>query len=636
MRKFLAAVLLFNCLLTGCTIVRTEDPNAVRIGVCLKQADSPYRQALERVLPHAGYYVNFLSGRNDQSVQNKQIGHLIEESYDLLIVEPVMAAAAEDISQFLQTADMPAVLLGSFPETPVPTRWPKVCHVDFDPLQPGQLQGKCILNTPDRGDVNCDGKVTCAFLTGPEDHRDTALLQTSCLETLSAAGLDVRLLESTAGDHTLQRSKALTEGLLSQFGKEVEVLFCGSEQIVLGVLDALQDAGYTVNEDIYVVGIGGSADLLEKVHAGTLTGTVTADYEALAQQVADAAAQLLTGTAQKSYKIDFYLVETQQKTAGRFFFPRFYCKGLQHCDQFSKDRLKGCTVPMVFHLCGSLDARNRIICSNTGCIISTVTAHERTHKGGCINIACTMTGIRQFIVFIICVLTLFVYHNAGLAGGIGNTGKNHIPASQGRQSIQNSVNVGPVILGPICDTGQKTTFRKIGHHIISLGTQTLHGLHEGCIKAGVKTAVVCHSGIHNFYTARCGIIPENILNIRNLLGAAQIAGIDSLERNPLFHPMRADRRDVLCQVPKSIPGETGSMGRQHRGGKDTGLQTAGRQNRQRHSQRALTYTRNILNRKDLFIIHGKAPLYVVVCIIPLTGNKNSTKFCIIFKASFHS
>jgi hypothetical protein len=64
-----------------------------------------------------------------------------------------------------------------------------------------------------------------------------------------------------------------------------------------------------------------------------------------------------------------------------------------------------------------------------------------------------------------------------------------------------------------------------------------------------------------------------------------------------------DRRHILGQIPEGIATETSGMGRQHRRGQHTGLQSASGQDGQSHGQGALAYTGNILNGEDFLIRH---------------------------------
>lgn len=314
MRKCIAAVLAILCLLTACSSQSEERDNVGQIiyaGVCMADGENaPYRQELEKELLRLGYYVNFADAKNDQSVQHDQISKFIREQYDILIIEPVMTVASDIIVTRLESANIPAVLLGKQPTEDVLALFRRVCYVGFDPAQPGLVQGQIILHTANCGDVNGDGQVACAVLSGPKEHTATGLHMDNCMLPLSEAGSDPVLLSQVYGDGTTERGKQLTEGLLAEFGRDIEVLFCGNDDMAMGALEALAASGRKVNEDIYVVGVGGAADVLLQVSQGEMTGTAMADNRVLAQQAAEAARLLLAHNAEKIYLVDYTLKET--------------------------------------------------------------------------------------------------------------------------------------------------------------------------------------------------------------------------------------------------------------------------------------------------------------------------------------
>lgn len=311
MRKWIAAALVLVFLLSACSQPPERDNVGLitYVGVCMADGDqAPYRNALEKALLREGYYVNFSDASGDQTRQHDQITEYIAQQYDILIVEPVMTVATDGILTRLKAAGMPVVLVGKEPPEGVLDLWWRACYVGFDKTRPGQLQGQIILNTPDHGDLNGDGQVACAILAGPEDHTDTLQHTQNCMATLSA-GADAVLLSTVYSDNTQSRGKALTEGLLSTYGRDIEVLLCGSDDLALGALEALESYGRTVSQDIYVVGIGGEAEILSMVRQGTLTGTAMIDYDALGHQAAEAARLLLTHDAQQRYTVDYVLKE---------------------------------------------------------------------------------------------------------------------------------------------------------------------------------------------------------------------------------------------------------------------------------------------------------------------------------------
>ena len=307
MKKSFILLLAVALVLSGCA-GQPEEP-MIRVGLCLPSAEVPYAQALRQELVRSGCYVNLLVGKQNQSLQNRQVAQLVQEQYDLLIIEPVIQAATDSLLEGVEAVGIPAILLNTRSQSARARG--QVCRVGFSEEQAGSLQGQCILATPDRGDINGDGQVACAILSGPEDLVDTPVHSSACMAALHDAGIRVQLLAQVYGDHSPARGQALTEGLLDRFANEIEVLFCGNGQLALGALTALEAAGRSVNEDIYVVSIGGGEKISQRIAAGAMTGAVMADYDVMAVQVTRAAEALLSGRPLPQVSAPYTLKQAQ-------------------------------------------------------------------------------------------------------------------------------------------------------------------------------------------------------------------------------------------------------------------------------------------------------------------------------------
>ena len=277
----LAAVLVF--MLSACN--ETDEPP--KIGLCLRQGIETNEgyQAVKEQLTNAGYQLMITDAKNDQSKQNSQISQLIGEKCNLLIVEPVQAAVAGEIVGQAKEAGVPVLFINREPSREVLESWEKVCYVGSNIAQPGFLQGQIVLGLPDNGDINGDGIVTYLVIGGPADNLDAQLHAETCCKALTEQGIQVTRLDAGSGDWTQAGGKRVCEYALSQYGKDIEVVFCNNDAMALGAWTAIQDGGRTVGRDIYLLGIGGEKIALDMVQSGGMTGTVTADLQGLAVQI---------------------------------------------------------------------------------------------------------------------------------------------------------------------------------------------------------------------------------------------------------------------------------------------------------------------------------------------------------------
>ena len=99
---------------------------------------------------------------------------------------------------------------------------------------------------------------------------------------------------------------------LAELGKDIEVIFCNTDTMALGAFEAIQDGGWMVGTDIYLVSIGGNQKVLEHIQQGRMTGTVMEDIPAQVQKTADVILRLFQGeSVEQIYYVD-YLKITQK------------------------------------------------------------------------------------------------------------------------------------------------------------------------------------------------------------------------------------------------------------------------------------------------------------------------------------
>ena len=86
------------------------------------------------------------------------------------------------------------------------------------------------------------------------------------------------------------------------------MIICGSEEITLGALEALQSGGWQAGRDFCLVG----ADAEDAVQTGSLTITVVHDWEELASKTFSTIQSLQNGeTVEKEYYVNLKTVSTE-------------------------------------------------------------------------------------------------------------------------------------------------------------------------------------------------------------------------------------------------------------------------------------------------------------------------------------
>ena len=310
----LAAVMAFS--LIACTSNKEpsgggSDGDKGTIGVCIYKFDdafmTTYRNNLEEILKSKGYKVSVVDGNNDQNKQNEQIDTFITQGVKALIINPVMTSAADSIIEKVKNADIPTVLINREPTADQMAAYDKLVYVGCDAAQSGTFQGELILDTPNKGDINGDGKVSYIMIQGDPENIDAQLRTEYSVKALTDAGKEVEQLNLTRGDWDRNRGQEIAANDLAQFGDQIEVIFCNNDDMAIGALQAIQQAGRKVNEDIYLVGVDALDAALNEVQAGNMTGTVLNDAVGQATAAVEEMEKLLGGATYTSGNQSVYV-----------------------------------------------------------------------------------------------------------------------------------------------------------------------------------------------------------------------------------------------------------------------------------------------------------------------------------------
>ena len=278
-----------------------------KVGVCIYQFSDNFmtlfRGELERYLIEQGFAkenITIVDGANDQATQSGQIDNFIADGVDVLIINLVNSSSAATVTDKVVAAGIPLVYINREPDADEQQRWTDnnwdVCYVGCDARQSGTFQGEIIADLGlDAVDFNKNGKIDYIMIEGDPENVDAQYRTEFSIKALTDAGFEVNCLDDQVGMWDQVKGAELVANSLSQYGNDIEVVFCNNDAMALGALQSIQSAGRKVGTDIYLVGVDALTEVVEYVISGDITGTVFNDHFAQSHNAADAAINYITG-----------------------------------------------------------------------------------------------------------------------------------------------------------------------------------------------------------------------------------------------------------------------------------------------------------------------------------------------------
>ena len=314
MQKLIALVMAL-LIVALCGVATAED--APKIGVAIYQfADNfmtLYRTELARYLTEdcgvPAENITIMDGKNDQAEQTNQIDAFIADNVDVMIINLVQSSSAASVIQKADAAGIPVVFINREPTADDMALSENICYVGADARQSGTFQGQIIAETENKGDWNGNGVVDYVMIMGDPENVDAQYRTEFSIKALTDAGLTVNKLFEQRGDWDQTKGQELAATALSQYGNDVDVIFCNNDAMALGAYQAIVDAGRVVGQDIYLVGVDALDECQAMVADGTMTGTVLNDHIGQSHTAVDVALKAAKGEKmEKYYWVDYVKV----------------------------------------------------------------------------------------------------------------------------------------------------------------------------------------------------------------------------------------------------------------------------------------------------------------------------------------
>ena len=302
-----------------------SDVTTYKVGVAIYQYNDNfmtlYRQEIEAYLKTletdtVKYEVSMVDSQNDMNTQSSQIDTFITQGMDVIILNLVQTSSADVLIDKVVAADIPLVLINREPLGETDESYPgiinnaKVCYVGADARQSGTFQGEIVKGLPASGDINGDGVVKYVMIMGDPENPDAQYRTEFSIKALTDAGVAVECLNQQTGNWDTTKGQEIAASALTQFGTEIDIIFCNNDGMALGAAAAITAAGRKVGEDIYLLGVDAIPDALELIKNGEMTGTVLNDHIGQSHTAVDVAVAALKGEAIDNYYwVDYVMVD---------------------------------------------------------------------------------------------------------------------------------------------------------------------------------------------------------------------------------------------------------------------------------------------------------------------------------------
>lgn len=260
---------------------------ALVVGFAQVGAESAWRTAesesIKSEAAKRGIDLKFSDAQGKQENQIKAVRSFIAQGVDAIILAPVVETGWEPVLQEAARAKIPVVLVDRGIKVTDDSLFTTLIASDF--VEEGKMAGEWLA-------AKTGGKANIIELQGTPGAAP-AIDRKKGFELGIAKFPGMRIIASQSGDFRRSNGKEVMEALLKKHGNEINAVYAHNDDMAIGAIQAIEEAGKKSGADVVVVSIDGVKSAFEAMVAGKLNCTVECNpllgplaFDAVAKAVA--------------------------------------------------------------------------------------------------------------------------------------------------------------------------------------------------------------------------------------------------------------------------------------------------------------------------------------------------------------
>jgi galactofuranose transport system substrate-binding protein len=268
-RRRLLAFLSTVALTAGLTGLAQAQTKPV-LGFSQVGAESEWRTANTESIKSAaaehGITLRFSDAQQKQENQIKALRSFIAQKVDVIAFSPVVETGWGTVLREAKAAKIPVILTDRAVNEKDDSLWVTFMGSDF--VEEGRKAARWLLqNHKGQGEVNIvelQGTVGSA----------PAIDRKKGFEEVLKTQPRFKIIRSQSGDFTRAKGKEVMEAFLKAEGKKIDVLYSHNDDMAIGAIQAIEEAGLKPGKDIVIISIDAVKGAFHAMMAGKLNVTV--------------------------------------------------------------------------------------------------------------------------------------------------------------------------------------------------------------------------------------------------------------------------------------------------------------------------------------------------------------------------
>ncbi|WP_276352240.1 ABC transporter substrate-binding protein [Cohnella caldifontis] len=268
---------------------RPEKP--IVLGFSQLGSESDWRLAntksIQEAAQEAGVTLLLENAEQSQEKQFQAIRSFIRQKVDVIAVAPVIQSGWEPILKEAKQAGIPVILSDRAVDVTDTSLY--VTFIGSDFYEEGVKAGKYLLDKM----RDAPGRIRIVELAGTVGSSPSIDRGKGFRDTIRSRA-DFAIVRSAPADFTLEKGKAVMKEFLQKEPEPPQVLFAHNDDMALGAIEAIEEAGLRPGKDIVIISIDGTRSAFEKMTEGKINAVIECN-PLLGPMIMQAAGEIMQG-----------------------------------------------------------------------------------------------------------------------------------------------------------------------------------------------------------------------------------------------------------------------------------------------------------------------------------------------------
>jgi len=263
-------LILSVAVLALCSCGKKSDDAGGKFTVGFSQigAESAWRTAetesIRSEAANRGIDLRFSDAQQKQENQIKALRTFLAQNVKAIVLAPVVETGWEPVLREIKAANIPVILVDRGVKVDDESLYTTLIASDF--IEEGRMAAKWLATKLNR-------KGNIVELQGTPGS-SAAIDRKKGFEEGIAPYAPMKVIKSQTGDFTRSKGKEVMEAFLKADGKNINAVYAHNDDMALGAIQAIEEAGLKPGTDIVIVSIDGVKAAFEAIVAGKLNCTV--------------------------------------------------------------------------------------------------------------------------------------------------------------------------------------------------------------------------------------------------------------------------------------------------------------------------------------------------------------------------